>query len=85
MKVTYCSGGLVRVSHDGIDYELPNSYDLIQSRIAYFNKCGVNPRHANHAAVILTLQQVHPEIALSADDLEAVNQVSVIVTVERYI
>lgn len=82
MKVTYCSGGLVRVSHDGVDYQLPNSYDLIQKRINYFNKFGVNPQHANHAAVILTLQQFNPDFNLSADDLEVVNQVSMVVTAE---
>lgn len=85
MKITYCSGGLVKISHDGADYDLPNSYDLIQSRIGVFNKFGIDSDKAEHAAIVLTLQQAVPEFCLSADDLAVVNQVSQLVTAEIYL
>jgi hypothetical protein len=60
MKVTYCSGGLVKVELDGINYQLENAYQLIQQRISHFTKFS-SARDAQYVAVLLTLEQRYPD------------------------
>lgn len=76
MEVTYKAGGLVKVTHDGIDYELKDAYQLIQLRISHFNKFGViDPQDVKYAAVLLTLEQHCLDYQRTPNDKEVIDKV----------
>lgn len=65
------------ITHDGIDYRLTSEeYQVVKARYDFMCKFGVNPRQANHAATVLTLEQFFSEFDRSDADQEIINQVN---------
>lgn len=59
MEITYCTGGMVRANLDGINYEMPNSYEMVKSLIHTFGPFSPS-QDVHYAAVLLTLEVHYP-------------------------
>ena len=59
MEITYCTNGMVRVNLDGINYEMPNSYEMVKSLIHTFGPFS-HSQDVHYAASLLVLEVHYP-------------------------
>ena len=75
MEITYCTNGMVRVNLDGINYEMPNSYEMVKNLIHTFGPFS-HSQDVHYAAALLTLEVHHPNRQRTTDDQAIITRVN---------
>lgn len=75
MEITYCTNGMVRVNLDGINYEMPNSYEMVKALIHTFGPFS-HSQDVHYAAALLVLEVHYPNRQRTANDQKIITRVN---------